>query len=43
MPRRLPAAAQVGEAELQALVEALDVRHSGVIEYDEFLAGRLAA
>ena len=30
---------EVGEAELRALLEALDIRHHGVIEYDEFLAG----
>lgn len=30
---------QVGEAELRELLEALDIRHEGVIQYDEFLAG----
>ncbi|PSC72461.1 calcium-dependent kinase 1 [Micractinium conductrix] len=32
---------EVGEAELRQLLEALDVRHHGVIEYDEFLAACL--
>ncbi|EFN57977.1 hypothetical protein CHLNCDRAFT_20239 [Chlorella variabilis] len=32
---------EVGEAELRALLEALDIRHHGVIEYDEFLAACL--
>lgn len=31
----------VGEQELQELVEALDLKHHGVIEYDEFLAAAL--
>ncbi|KAL4443603.1 hypothetical protein ABPG75_011340 [Micractinium tetrahymenae] len=32
---------EVGEAELRALLQALDVRRHGVIEYDEFLAACL--
>jgi hypothetical protein len=29
----------VGEQELRELLEGLDIRNRGVIEYDEFLAG----
>ncbi|GAB4819739.1 hypothetical protein N2152v2_006785 [Parachlorella kessleri] len=32
---------KVGESELQHLLEALDLKHHGVIEYDEFLAAAL--
>lgn len=39
LPQRPLPALQVGEAELRELLEALDIRNTGCIEYDEFLAG----
>lgn len=31
----------MGEGELRELLDALDLKHHGVIEYDEFLAAAL--
>lgn len=38
----LPPTKQVGERELRQLLQALDLRRDGVIQYDEFLAGELS-